>query len=58
MNNFVSTNQPTAMHKLRKLNLSRQQADLLLVSVFFIAAILATIIFRINGNTAYYQTLK
>ena len=53
----VPTNQPS-MQKLKKLNLSRQQADLLLISAFFIAAILITILFRINENTAYYQTLK
>lgn len=53
----VPSNQPS-MQKLKKLNLSRQQADLLLISAFFIAAILITILFRINENTAYYQALK
>ena len=46
------------MEKLKKLGLTRQQADLLLISVFFIAAILVTIVFRINENTAYHNAMK
>jgi hypothetical protein len=46
------------MQKLKKLSLTRQQADLVMIGVFFILAILISVIFRINENTAYYQTLK
>lgn len=46
------------MQKLKRTGLSRQQVDLLLISAFFVAAILITIIFRVNENIEYHQALK
>ena len=46
------------MEKIKKLNMTRQQADLLLITLFFIAAIVITIVFRINENASFQGTLR
>ena len=46
------------MQKFKKATLGRQRADLLLITLVFIAAIVLTILFRINENSSYYQALK
>ena len=51
--------QTNPMEKIKKqpFQLSRQQVDLVLITTFFIGAILITIIFKINENASFHSHL-